>query len=126
MSLSDEELQKRIEAGLPEDSIDGKAYRKVFDVLKKEPYSVPVNFADKVLDRLESRGSLSKDYIWFGLGLFVFLVAPVIAVVKTEYRFDVGAFKFLSSYSGLLLFGAVFVLIIHLVDKRLLERNLAK
>ena len=71
MNLSDEELQSNIEKGYRvDDTLDSRAYQKVFDALKKEPYHLPFHFADRVMKRMEAQKSLSKDYFWFGLGCY--------------------------------------------------------
>ena len=124
MSLSDEQLQTNIEKGhRTEDSLDSKAYQKVFDALKKEPYQLPFHFADRVMKRMEVQEDLSKDYFWFGLGLFIFIAGAVVAAVLANFKLNFGAFKFISGYPGLLLFGTIFIALIHYIDKQLLNKK---
>jgi hypothetical protein len=122
MNLPDEELQKNIEKGQPAaDTLDSRAYKTVFGALAKEPYRLPADFTDNVINRIESQGSLLKDYLWFGLGLLTFIAGAVLAVRKTSFKLDFGAFKFISGYTGLILFALSFIVLIHLVDKRFLR-----
>jgi FtsH-binding integral membrane protein len=124
MNLPDEELQSNLEKGQPaDDSIDSRAYQKIFDTLKKEPYTLPYSFADNVLYRMESKKNLSKDYFWFGIGLLAFAVAAVIAAVLANFRLDLGAFKFIRGYRGLFLFAVAFIALLHYIDKRFLPKN---
>src|SRR6267143_1749193 len=124
MSLSDEELQRNIEKGYPvNDTLDSKAYQKVFDALKMEPYQLPFHFADGVIKRMEAQGDLSKDYFWFGLGLFVFIAGAVVAAVLANFKLNLGGLKFISGYAGLFLFGLTFILLIHYIDKRFLSKK---
>ena len=127
MNHSDEELQGKIEKGHSADSSpDARAYQRIFETLKKEPYCVPAHFADRIVSLVEARGSsLSKDYFWFGLGLFLFVVATIVAIVLTDFRLNFGAFKFISGYSGLLVFGAAFILLIQYLDKQLIKNKMS-
>src|SRR5882762_3140380 len=122
MNLSDEELQSNIEKGYPvNDALDSKAYQKVFDALKKEPYQLPFHFADGVIKRMEAQGDLSKDYLWFGLGLFVFIAGAVVAAMLANFKLNFGALKIISGYPGLFLFGLAFIALIHYIDKKFLS-----
>lgn len=125
MINSDEELQAEIEKGhAGGDSPDSKAYQKVFDALKKEPYQLPATFADSVVSRIQaSSPGLSNDYFWFGLGIFTFITAALIATTMTDFKISFGAFKFVSGYSGLLLFGLAFILLIQWFDKQFVRRK---
>jgi hypothetical protein len=124
MSRSDEELQNDIEKGYRvNDTLDSRAYQKVFDALKKEPYQLPFDFADGVLKRMEAQGDLSKDYFWFGLGLFVFIAGAVVAAVLANFKLSFGDLKFISGYTGLFLFGSIFIALIHYIDKQFLNKK---
>ena len=123
MNLADEELQRNIEKGHRiDDSLDSRAYQKVFDALKKEPYYLPSHFADRVMLRIDAQGSLSKDYFWFGLGLVTLIARACVAALLANFKLDFGTFKFNSGYPGLFLFGVTFIALIHYVDKRFLSR----
>jgi len=123
MSIIDENLQNEIEKGdAPIVGIEASAYKKVFDVLKKEPdFTLPVNFADKVVARIEAKKESSRDLIWIGAGVATFIIAAIISVALTNFRFNFGAFRFISGYPGLVAFGVVFILALQWVDKKLIR-----
>jgi len=123
MKLTDEELQNRIEKDLAADDTDASIYQRVFSALKKEPaFVLPANFSDDVIKRIEIvRPQASKDNLWFGLGIFGFFLAAVISIVLTGFNPSVGAFKFLSGYPGLFVFGIMFILMLHFFDKKFIR-----
>ena len=126
MNLSDEELQSNIEKGNHvDDTLDSRAYRKVFDALKKEPYHLSSHFADRVMMRMEEQKSLSKDYFWFGMGLFGLIAGAVVAAILANFKLNsgFGTFKFISGYPGLFLFGSIFIALIHYIDTRFLNKE---
>jgi hypothetical protein len=123
MSLPDEELQHSIEKGHRiDDTLDSRAYQKIFDALKQEPYHLPTHFADRVMKRMEAQGSLSKDYFWFGLGLFTLIAGAFVAALLSNFKPNFGAFKFISGYAGLFVFGLTLIMLIHYIDKKFLKR----
>jgi len=123
MTTKDEELQNQIErAGSSSEGVDAYAYKKVFDVLKQEPdFHLPINFADKVVQKIEAKKELSNDYIWFGLGIFMFAIATIVAIVLTDFKVSFGALKFIAGYPGLFIFGIAFILFIQWLDKKLVR-----
>jgi hypothetical protein len=126
MNHKDEQLQRNIENNQPvEKSPDATAYRTIFDALKKEPYQLPNHFADSVVRRVEagSKG-LSSDYVWMGIGLFAFFLTAVVIAVLMKVSVNFGAFKFISGYGGLLVFGLLFILALQWVDKSIIRKNL--
>ncbi len=127
MNHSDEALQRRIEKGERNDeSPDARAYQKVFEILKKDPYHPPAHFADKIISVVETRSSsLFKDYFWFGVGLLSFMGAAIVVVGLTNFKLNFGAFKFISGYSGLIVFGVAFILLIQYLDKQLLKNKMS-
>ena len=116
---SDEELQQRVDNNLSIDnSLDAKAYKTVFDALRKDPFQLPSGFADRVIQKIEVRKpAFSKEYVWFGLGISVFVFATIITLVWTKLTIDLSAFRFLSGYAGLFIFGAVAIFAIQYLDK---------
>jgi hypothetical protein len=126
MNYADDDLQHRIEQGQSgDDSVDAKAYQHVFQALNKDPYSVPPHFADAVMQRLESKKtSSSKDYLWFATGLLVFLIAAAITIRTTGVSIDFYQFRSILSYSGILIFGLVFIFIIQYLDRILVTRQM--
>jgi len=126
MSTYEEELQKNLEEGkMPVgDELDIKAYQHVFDALEREPaFSLPSTFADQVVNLAvrKHRRNTFKEYFWFSFGMFLLLIAFVIAVALTDFRISAGIFSGLSSYKGLLIFGAFFIGLLHWLDKQLIR-----
>ena len=121
--MSDEELQGRIEGGFSGNSPDERAYRIVFDALRREPqYQLPTDFASRVIKGLHPVTSSSRDMVWLGVGIVSFIIAMAVAVAKTDFRINMGVLKFISGYPGLIAFGIVFVLALHWIDKRIVRR----
>jgi hypothetical protein len=129
MNHYEEELQKRIEAGLREgDELDVKSYEQVFRILKDEPQvELPSNFASRIifLVEAEQKKSASRDFFWLGVGIFFMIVCFVVAVAKTNFKFEMGFLKEMSGYTGLLVFGVAFVIALSFLEKRLLSQEKA-
>ena len=123
MNRREEELQSQIEKQLNAEGIDASSYRKIFNVLKKEPtYSLPAAFSDDIIKRIEmTRPSTSSDRLWFVLGIAGFVVAALVTILLTGFKLSAGTFKFLSGYSGLLIFGIAFVLLLQFFDKKFIR-----
>jgi hypothetical protein len=123
MAMKDEDLQNQIEkADSSIDGIDAYAYKKVFDALKQEPdFHLPVNFADKVVQKIEAKKESSNDFLWFGIGIFMFAIAAIVAIVLTDFKVSFGVFKFISGYPGFFIFGIGFILFIQWLDKKLVR-----
>ena len=124
MNANEEELQKRVEAGKVNDDLDAKAYQQVFSGLRQEPeFRLPTAFADRVVARiqLQQSKSLRREYFWLGFGIFLLVITFIVAIVLTEFTFDLGFLEGLSNFKGILIFGAGFILLLHWIDKRLLR-----
>jgi hypothetical protein len=122
---TEQELQNDIEKGLASDhTIDTKAYNLVFNALKKEPdYHVALPFADRIIGLLEKKEE-KRDYWWIGVGIFLSVIALIITLVITKAQWTAGVFTFLSGYSGLVVFGIAFILLLHWVDKKVIKKQL--
>ena len=127
MNRYEEELQRNLEAGKnPEgDELDAKAYQTVFNALKREPdFTLSSSFADKVVGmamKKQNSKSTLREYFWFGLGIFVMLIASVVAIFMTDFKFDMGFLNGLSSFKGLIIFGIFFIGLLHWLDKKLIR-----
>jgi hypothetical protein len=124
----DEELQKKIEAH-PEaagDDPDAQAYREVFRALNRtRGTSFSPGFADNVMAHIEAsrRRTALRDLLWLGLGIFLIVIAFVVAIVFTGFRLELGFLKSISAYGGVFAFGAAFILLLHWLDKQLVTRK---
>lgn len=126
MNPYEEELQKRIEEGqMPKgDESDVRAYGEIFRVLKKEPgFELPSNFADRVVGRVMEKRTrdLSKEYFWFGAGIVFLAVSFLATVYFTGFSPDLGFLKSMADYKGLVIFGALFIVLLNWLDKRLVR-----
>lgn len=125
MNVNDEELQNSAEKGHHTDEVDSRAYKLVFDALRKEPeYRLRPSFADRVVKIAQGKqkGS-SSEFFWFGLGIFFLLIAFVTAIVMTGFKLDLGFLSGVSSYYGLFVFGAFFIGLLSWIDKRFIRRR---
>ncbi len=123
--MSEEEIQHNIEQGLAGNGSEEQAYRTVFNALKRQPaYELPSGFADRVLRRMEARSekSSAREMFWLYAGLVSFVIAGGIAVGMTGFKMDFGALKFISGYSGLLIFGAAFILGLQWIDRKVVNK----
>lgn len=122
--MSDEEVQREVELGNNPLHPSARVYRKVFDVLRKEPgYLLPGSFADRAVRRIVAAHS-SKDIYWFYAGLFSLGVAGLVATILVHARFGVGVFKFISGYPGLVIFGLAFVLFLQWLDRKYIRKSI--
>lgn len=120
--MTDEELQKQMEAGVTVDHKDGESYRHVFNALKKEPaFHVSLPFADRVLARIEKKEE-QRDFRWLAVGILLLVIALIVVLVLTK-SFTTGIFSFISGYRGLIIFGIAFVLLLQWVDRKLIHKE---
>jgi len=129
--MSEEELQHKLEAGEHITGKDAAAYRKVFDALEREPdFRLPMNFADAVMSRIESKQESRKEYFLIGGGVLFFVIATIVAYFMTDFRLssdtfklqtNLNAFQFVKNYMGLFIFGAAFIILLQWLDKRFVK-----
>ncbi len=124
-----EEFKNQLrQEGVRSDSHDGLAYQKVFDALSHEPqFQLPHNFADQVIRRIEhkQKESTKRDNLFLILGIGAFIIAGIVGSLMIGFKPDLGIFKFLSGYSGLMIFAIAFVIFIQWLDKRVVRKNLS-
>ena len=85
--MSDEELQNRLEAGEKISGKDALAYRKIFDALEREPdFRLPINFADSVMNRINSKRESRKEHFILAGGIFFFIAATCQKQSRTNYQ----------------------------------------
>lgn len=121
--MTDEELQKQIEAGGHAYDEESEAYRYVFKVLKHEPaFHVSLPFADRILARIEKKEE-QRDFRWLALGISLSVIALIVTLALTK-AWTVGVFSFISGYPGLVIFGLAFIVLLQWVDRRVLRKHL--
>jgi hypothetical protein len=128
MNRLEEEMQEKLEQGKTPagDGLDVKAYQAVFQALKKDPdYSLRPDFAERVAARVmrSQKGGFSKDYLWFGAGIFFLIIALIGTILYTGFRFDLGFLKVMSDYKGLAVFGIAFIVFLNWLDKKLVKEK---
>jgi hypothetical protein len=125
MAMKDfeEELQNRVASGGSTEGPDADAYRRVFNAIEKEPaYNVSDDFARKVISQIDARQStsLSKDYIWFGIGIIFLIASFLVTLTFVDFHIDLGFLSLMADYKGLAIFGIAFILGLNWLDKKLL------
>jgi hypothetical protein len=124
--MNEEELQHRVERGGVGKDIDSKAYEVVFDALKKEPnYTLSSKFADRVVEIAAKNrsGSVSTEFIWLGVGVFLLIIAMIVALTKITMPSDFGFLSAMSSYGGLFVFGIFFIGLLQFIDRRFIQQR---
>ena len=125
---NEEEFQKRAEAGMAGDDMDSKAYDLVFSALKAEPdMKLPTSFADRVAQMVvkNKAESASLEFIWLVAGIVSLLIALIITASMIDVSMDFGFLSAMKSYRGLLVFAAIFIGLLHWVDKRFVHQKRA-
>jgi hypothetical protein len=124
--MNEEELQHNVEGGSVGNDIDSKAYEVVFDALKKEPdYMLSSKFADRVVEiaAKDRSGSVSTEFIWLGVGVFLLIIAMIVVLTKITMPSDFGFLSAMSSYGGLFVFGILFIGLLHFIDRRFIQQR---
>jgi len=123
--MSDEELQRKMEAGDHLDSsADAEAYRKVFSSLQREPeFMLSSSFEDLLIQRIAAQHAKEsyRDGWWFIGGLFLFLIGFIVALVLIDFKPSMGVYTFITGYPGLIIFGMIFVLVLNYIDKKFIR-----
>ncbi len=124
--MSDEELQRSIESNQNvAGQADAEAYKMVFSVLNREvDYRIAPDFADRLVKMISSevaRKEARRDRIWLTLGICAMTIAFIYVFQTVDFEPGVGVFTFVSSYWGLLLFGAIMIVGLHTIEKYLLR-----
>lgn len=107
---------------IPQDHIE----QAVFNALGKETdFVLPRGFADNIVamvDRKAMQRESQRDHWWLIGGILSMVVALGYVFTAVDFSPRVGVFTFFSGYSGLVIFGVLFITALHLVDKFLLKK----
>lgn len=126
--MNEEELQHKIESGEPLGNSDAEAYRQVFNALKTEPeLKISASFADRIVNIVEVRQKKRHvpEMFWLAAGIVLLLIAFGVAVAMTNFKPSMGFLSAMSSYTGLFIFGIVFIGLLNWIDKRFIHNNQA-
>jgi high-affinity K+ transport system ATPase subunit B len=125
MKRSEEELQNQIEKGLVNEfNEDVRAYQQIFDALKKEPdFHVSLPFADRIVAIVEKKEE-KQDYFWMAAGILLIVITLIVSLAVANIHWTTGVFTFISGYSGLIIFGIAFILLLHWLDKKIIKKRI--
>jgi hypothetical protein len=127
--VNEEYLQEQSELGKHDKGLDSLAYQKVFDALKKESTAgLSPEFADKVMLKLQTQSTSRSSGFELLLaligGLFCIIVL-IVAVVLTGFKVQLGFLESLHGYKGVFIFGIVFIIFLHWIDKVVIRKKLS-
>ena len=121
---AEEELQSKIhnnESELDKTDPEIIAYKRVFQALSTSAdYSVPLDFADVVIKKLEARQKrsvLQHDFLWLCLGVLLLLTGGAYTTITMKLKIDFGFLEDFA-YKGVLVFGVCFVAALNYIDRR--------
>jgi hypothetical protein len=128
MNYSDEELQRHIEEGKRPhgDELDIRSYEEIFRVLKNEPaFRLSPDFTSRVMLQIteKERRYASRDFFWLGTGIFFLMIAFIVAIAMSGFKLQLGFLEQMSGYTGLLVFGAVFLVVLNRLEKRIFHKK---
>jgi hypothetical protein len=127
MSNQDEELQKKIETNEQMDGsdIDVRSYQFVFHAINRPAETLPENFSDRIIAKIiaKQKKEASREWWLFGLGIFLLVIAFIVAIVFSGFKLEMGFLKSMSAYAGLFLFGAAFLIVLNILEKKLLHNR---
>lgn len=123
---SEEELQRRIEAGDADDqSVDAIAYRKVFTALNVEPKSqLSSEFEDRILLKIATKSikEHARDKWWIATGIFSLAVALIVTAVMVDFMPTAGVFTYVSGHWKLFAFAAFVIAFFQYIDRTYIRK----
>ena len=95
--------------------------------LRKEmDFRLPGNFSSKLVELIMVKAKRERRWEIAGIitvGL-LFATALIVTWIYTHFKFSLGALTFLSDHIGLISFGIIFIVLLHLFDKKVVRRHL--
>lgn len=132
--LSDEEIQKMVEAGMNEGQFGEneaesiQAYAILFDGLKSKPTEVlRADFADSVVQKIENRKSIFdslKFYFLILILITIFFAVALATFIFAEVPFAQQVIIYLEKYKEEIVFAVTVILVIQILDKLLIRNKL--
>jgi hypothetical protein len=121
-NIGDEHLQHQAEKNqFGGGDKDSRAYRLVFDTLRREPsFRLSSGFSDAILRRTENAEGRTQ-YYWFAFAIAGFFITAGVAIALTGFSPDFGFLKHISKFTGLFIFGTAFIILLHWIDKKLIH-----
>lgn len=106
---------------------DDKFEEVVSGALEKgTTFELPNDFADRVVKRIQQESlqkETQRDRWWLIVGIVSMIGALVLAFAFVDFKLSVGVFTFFKGYSGLVIFGIVFIAAIQVIDRLLLKKQ---
>jgi len=106
---------------------DEKFEQAVSSALGSErEFELPHDFADRVVMKIQQHAvekEAKRDKWWLIAGIVIMVGACVFAVTQVEFKPGVGVYTFFQGYAGLIIFGVIFVLALHILDKTILRKR---
>ena len=127
MSVNKESIRKMLEEYPQQKEItklDELALQRVLHSLEKDiPIKLPVNFADRLVEKIAQKQTQNNRFGWLGLvfGIVGLVIALVVSLALVNFQLDLGFLTKISNYYGLFLFGAGFIFLLNLIDKKFLN-----
>lgn len=125
MSEAEKKLQEKIEAGFSgQASDDEKVYQQIFSALEKEPsFTLPASFAEGVIHKIqrEQARAAKREYFWLCAGIILLVMVMVVAMAFTGFKISAGFLSGISAYKGVFVFGAIFIGILHWLDRKFIR-----
>jgi hypothetical protein len=100
--------------------------KQVERALTREPdFKLPNGFADRLVSMIEEARKKEQKWEIFLMGFagFLFLIALIVVFVLTDFKLDLTGVSFLSRYFGLMVFGILFIVLLHVVDKKVIHKT---
>jgi hypothetical protein len=106
---------------------DDRFEKSISSALEKETeFKLSPGFADRVVSMIQQQ-SLQKesqrDKWWLVAGIISMIGAMAYAFSTIDLKLSVGVFTFLKGYWGLVTFGVLFIICLHIIDKRLFKKQ---
>lgn len=103
---------------------------------KQTDYELSPGFADRIISMIQQKEvqKESRRDKWWLLGGIVAIIGTLVYVFANvkmntntllpgKFHPGVGVYTFFSGYSGLVIFGLVFIIALHIIDKRVLRHR---
>jgi hypothetical protein len=126
--MSDEEIQKRFEAGDVSQLSDRErtSYSAVFRAISKEPsLRISDSFAEQILKKIvaQRKREARRDFIWLSVGIVFLVIGLIVTAALSGLRFELGFLKEMSGYAGVFVFAIVLILAFNWIEKRALPKS---
>jgi hypothetical protein len=127
---SENELQEKVERGLPVSGRDAEVYQQLFRVLAREKeISLSADFAEIVAKRVTSKERkrvFLEEHLLLLISVLSVLAGAAYCLMKTDASFSLGFLSGMSDYAGVFSFGIALILVLNFFEKRLISRRIGK